>query len=225
METRVLGDVIQDLGQDLSRGKIETMGRKPSAKVDNSTSVPPPVRLRTKAPVMALGLIVLALIIGIFAYFNDAAPADAQQAASSAPPFPDRGPIAADLKPHLQENLPPLQFPSYPTARPPEVVGAAYKFAAEHQEILSYVPCFCGCERSGHRGNEDCFVKTRDVNGDVVQWDEHGMECAVCIDLATRSLQLHTSGAKVGDIRAAIEKEFGSLATTRTPTPPVPQNR
>ena len=28
------------------------------------------------------------------------------------------------------------------------------RFAAEHPEILSYVPCFCGCERAGHRGNE-----------------------------------------------------------------------
>ena len=102
-----------------------------------------------------------------------------------------------DLKPHPQENLPPLNFPGYPTARPPEVVRAAYKFAAEHPEVLSYVPCFCGCERSGHRGNEDCFVKARDVNGDVVEWDEHGMECAVCLDVATRSLQMHTSGASV----------------------------
>jgi hypothetical protein len=103
-------------------------------------------------------------------------------------------------------------------------VKAAYKFAAEHPEVLSYVPCFCGCERSGHRGNEDCFVKTRDANGDVVAWEEHGMECAVCLDVATRSEQLHTSGATVSDIRAAIEKEFKPLATTQTPTPPVPHN-
>ena len=49
--------------------------------------------------------------------------------------FPDRGPIPTDLKPHPQENLPPLQFPGYPMARPPEVVKAAYKFAAEHPEV------------------------------------------------------------------------------------------
>ena len=90
--------------------------------------------------------------------------------------------------------------------------------------MLSYVPCFCGCERSGHRGNEDCFVKARDVNGDVVQWEEHGMECAVCIDVATRSLQLHTAGKSVAEIRETVDKEFGPLSTTHTPTPAAPHN-
>jgi len=62
-----------------------------------------------------------------------------------------------------------------PPARPMEIVRAAYTFAAEHPEVLSYVPCYCGCERSGHRGNEDCFVTARDANGDVTQWEPHGM--------------------------------------------------
>jgi len=56
-----------------------------------------------------------------------------------------------------------------------DVVRSAYKFAAEHPEVLSYVPCYCGCERAGHRGNEDCFVARRDEKGDVVEWEPHGM--------------------------------------------------
>jgi hypothetical protein len=123
---------------------------------------------------------------------------------------------------HAQTTLPPLQFPGYPTARPPEVIRAAYQFAAEHPEVLSYVPCFCGCERSGHRGNEDCFVRERDINGDVVAWDDHGMECAICLDVAERSRKLFAEGATVKDIRAAIEKEFGSHAASHTPTPAPP---
>jgi hypothetical protein len=198
------------------------MGRKSSAKANPPTNTPPPSQPRSKAPAVVTGLIVLALIAGAFTYFTGPSPAVEQETAASQ--IPDRGPIPADLKPHPQENLPPLQFPEYPPARSPEVVRAAYKFAAEHPEILSYVPCFCGCERSGHRGNEDCFVKARDVNGDVVQWEEHGMECAVCLDVATRALQMHTSGASVTDIRAAVDKEFGPLSTSRTPTPDAPHN-
>jgi hypothetical protein len=197
------------------------MGRKSSAKGTPPPSPPQPGGSGISAPVIVAALVVVALAAGAFTFLSGPAPAD-QQAAVTAPQVPDRGPIPADLKPHPQENLPPLEFPGYPMARSPEAVRAAYKFAAEHPEVLSYVPCFCGCEHSGHRGNEDCFVKARDVNGDVVAWDEHGMECAVCLDVATRSLQLHTSGAKVSDIRAAIEKEFKPLATTQTPTPPVP---
>ena len=99
---------------------------------------------------------------------------------------------------------------------------------AEHPEVLSYVPCFCGCERSGHRGNEDCFVKARDVNGDVVEWDEHGMECAVCLDVATRSQQMFTSGASLArhsggrrkGIQAAVDEhdpDAGGAPQSLTP--------
>jgi hypothetical protein len=197
------------------------MGRKSSAKANKEGNTPPAEPPRSKAPLMAVTLVAVALVGGGLALWSDSTTTEAEQAASQ---FPDRGPIPSDLKPHPQANLPPLNFPAYPTARPQEVVRAAYTFAAEHPEVLSYVPCFCGCERAGHRGNEDCFVKSRDANGDVIAWDEHGMECAVCLDVATRSRQMFTSGATVADIRAAIDKEFGPLATTRTPTPDVPHN-
>src|SRR6266480_1184230 len=61
-------------------------------------------------------------------------------------------------RPHPQKTLPPLPVQAYAPPRPPDVVRSAYVFAAEHPEVLSYVPCFCGCERAGHKGNEDCFV-------------------------------------------------------------------
>jgi uncharacterized protein with PCYCGC motif len=199
------------------------MGRKSSAKAKPPTSAPPPGDTpRPKTPIVVAGLLMIALVVGVVTYLSDSTPSEAQQTASALQ-VPDR-PIPTDLKPHPQENLPPLNFPGYATARPPEIVRAAYTFAAEHPEILSYVPCFCGCERQGHRGNEDCFVKARDVNGDVIQWEEHGMECAVCLDVATRSRQLFASGASVSDIRAAIEKEFAPLSTNHTPTPEAPHS-
>ena len=88
---------------------------------------------------------------------------------------PDGPPPTAKFGPHKQENLPPLPFSPEPAARPAAVVKAAYEFAAEHPEVLSYVPCYCGCERSGHRGNDDCFVMSRAANGDVTEWEPHGM--------------------------------------------------
>lgn len=128
----------------------------------------------------------------------------------------------AALGPHQQSPLPPLPFQGYEPPRPREVVAAAYQFAAEHPEVLSYVPCFCGCQQAGHRGNHECFVRSRAVNGDVIEWDEHGVECAVCLDVATRARQMHASGASVTDIRAAIEREFASSSPTMTPTPKPP---
>src|SRR5262249_21065296 len=129
----------------------------------------------------------------------------------------------AALGPHKQAMLPPIPFAGYAPPRPPEVVTAAFMFAAEHPEVTSYIPCFCGCEHGGHRGNHDCFVKARATNGDVLQWEDHGVECAVCIDVATKSRQMHAAGASVGDIRAAIEREFAAkFPQTHTPTPKPP---
>jgi len=128
----------------------------------------------------------------------------------------------AALGPHTQAQYPPIPFRGYAPPRPPDVVTAAFQFAAEHPEILSYVPCFCGCQQGGHKGNHDCFVRSRAANGDVLEWEEHGVECAVCIDVATRSRQMFASGASAAEIRAAIEREFLPNAQTMTPTPKPP---
>ncbi|MGE3510827.1 MAG: PCYCGC motif-containing (lipo)protein [Vicinamibacterales bacterium] len=128
----------------------------------------------------------------------------------------------AALGPHKQASYPPIPFQGYAPPRSPEVVTAAYQFAAEHPEITSYVPCFCGCENAGHEGNTDCFVKQRDANGDVIAWEEHGLDCAVCIDVATVARQMYSSGASVRDIRAAVDKQFGPLYPGKMPTPQPP---
>ena len=133
------------------------------------------------------------------------------------------GPAQAAVKPlgpHKQANLPPLPFaPRDPLPRPTQVVAAVFRFSAEHPEILTYVPCFCGCEHLGHTGNEDCFVKSRAANGDVVQWEPHGSECQVCIDVGQQAMQMYASGASVRDIRAAVEKKYaGTYKNNHTPT-------
>jgi hypothetical protein len=71
-------------------------------------------------------------------------------------------------------KLPPLPAVSFAPPRPIDTVHAAYRFAALHPEVLRYVPCFCGCERDGHRDNEDCFVASRAPDG-AVSWDPHGL--------------------------------------------------
>ena len=71
-------------------------------------------------------------------------------------------------------ELPPFPVIPSPAARPPEVIRAVYTFAAQHPEVLHYVPCFCGCQHSGHSDNDDCFIKSRDSKGRP-RWEEHGM--------------------------------------------------
>ena len=70
--------------------------------------------------------------------------------------------------------LPPLPPPEYPLPRSRDVVHAVYEFAGRRPDVLHYMPCFCGCQASGHVGNDDCFVRSRDASGRPI-WDLHGM--------------------------------------------------
>ncbi|HXG87613.1 MAG TPA: PCYCGC motif-containing (lipo)protein [Vicinamibacterales bacterium] len=88
--------------------------------------------------------------------------------AAAAPAKP--APAAAPAKP----TYPPIPNPGFAPARPADQTRAVYQFAAEHPEVLKYVPCYCGCESSGHPHNESCFVKRRDAKGNVTEWDTHG---------------------------------------------------
>ncbi len=149
-------------------------------------------------------------------------------AASAAPAANASAVPAAQVRPAQSFAVAP-DMPLVPgniatAVRPAEVVKAAYLFAAQHPEVLKYVPCFCGCERGGHRGNDDCFVSARDASGKPSQWEAHGMVCEVCIDVATEARQMHSSGASLVAIREAIEKRYaGTHGGGHTPTPMPPK--
>jgi hypothetical protein len=105
---------------------------------------------------------------------------------------------------------------------PLPVIRTAYEFAARHPEVMKYVPCFCGCERAGHRDNHDCFVSARDSKNRVTAWEPHGLVCEICVSVAQQAWQMHNSGASISAIRASIEQKYASIATSRgvhTPTP------
>jgi hypothetical protein len=91
----------------------------------------------------------------------------AQTAAKKAPAQP----VAAAP---ARLSAPPLPNPGFPPGRPVDVTRAVYDFAAQHPEVLKYVPCYCGCESTGHPHNESCFVRSRDAKGNVTAWDMHG---------------------------------------------------
>jgi len=161
------------------------MGRKSSAKSQtrpssaNSASTPPEEPGRRFTSLLAVALILIAAVVGVFVATRSAqttppAPVATAAAPAQAPAASDEPPASVKFGPHKQDRLPTLPFDPMP-ARPMEVVRAAYTFAAEHPEILAYMPCYCGCERQGHRGNDDCFVQARNEKGDVTRWEPHGM--------------------------------------------------
>ena len=170
--------------------KIRTRGSSPKNPV-----TPPPQAAPTKGAPWALIAVAVVLVGGVGAYATlggsdtepsavaetaraetpAAAPASAPAPASAAAPAPVTASGAT-----MPENLdglpmPPLPYVPQMVPRPVELVKRAYVFAAQNPGVLSYVPCYCGCENNGHISNVDCFVGSRAPNGAVESWDTHGM--------------------------------------------------
>lgn len=149
--------------------------------------------------------------------------ASSQAPRSQAPSPKPQAPAAK--APMAKYNVPPLPNVGFAPVRPMDVVRATYDFAAQHPEVLSFVPCFCGCGSQGHKANESCFVARRDSKGNVLEWDTHGFGCTICIDVAREAMQLYSSGADVKSIRTAIEKRWAANAEGKTPTPMPPAKK
>ena len=114
---------------------------------------------------------------------------------------------ASRVKPAKQtdatEGPIPIYFRSAEDARPlpdtlePEKfqrsdIRDAYRVAKEIPEVLAQQPCYCYCERKGHRGLLDCF-KT-----------DHAASCNICIKEALLAGQMHRQGKSIQEIRTAI---------------------
>lgn len=96
---------------------------------------------------------------------------------------------------------------------------AVYTTAAEHKELLEYIPCYCGCAESGnHKDNYDCYIYENKKNGEVV-WDAHGTGCSVCIETTAESVSQFNEGKSIKEIRQYIDKKYKEGFAKPTPTP------
>jgi hypothetical protein len=158
----------------------------------------------------------------------DAASATAPAAAQAEPDYPQPvvviPPRPKPGAPHGPGfDMPLIELGGYAPSRPMEVLRDAHTFAADHPEVASYVPCYCGCGNAGHKNNADCFVMARDGEGRVTEWEPHGVSCAVCIDIAVDSMKMRNSGASVTAIRKKVQGDYRpNFPNSETPTPPPP---
>ena len=82
-------------------------------------------------------------------------------------------------------TLDPSQFES-------QNVREAYAVAKEIPDVLAQQPCYCYCQRQGHRSLLDCFRTL------------HATTCDICINEARLAGRLHREGKTAQEIRAAI---------------------
>ncbi len=58
----------------------------------------------------------------------------------------------------------------------PVVVQEAYRFAIANPEVLSQIPCYCGCGAMGHESDLDCFIEEFNPDGSVAAFGYHAFE-------------------------------------------------
>ncbi len=95
----------------------------------------------------------------------------------------------------------------------------AYLYAIDRPDVLQYIPCYCGCDASGHASNLHCFVQTRSAAG--VTLDAHGANCDVCVETALEVKAQTLRGIGLTQVRASVDQQFSKFGRgTHTPFPP-----
>jgi hypothetical protein len=90
----------------------------------------------------------------------------------------------------------------------PENIRLVYQLVSKTEDILQWIPCYCGCgEGHGHKNNFNCFIKETSKDGTVV-WTDHGTRCGVCLQIAVQSAQMKQKGSTTKEIRIIIDGMF-----------------
>lgn len=110
-------------------------------------------------------------------------------------------PAAAEVK-KAQGRVPPFYQTAedgkpFPPTLPPEMfekpaVARAYQVAKEIPAVLAQQPCYCSCDRIGHRSLLDCFAS------------RHAESCLICTNEAILADRMTRAKKTPREIREAI---------------------
>ncbi len=101
-------------------------------------------------------------------------------------------------------------------------VAEAYVYAAQNQDKVMYLACYCGCagmEHSdkliSHKSLKDCYIK---ADG---SFEPHAAECKLCNDITLEARDMLMNGNSLKDVRKTIDEMYsGRGIGTDTPMPP-----
>jgi len=71
-------------------------------------------------------------------------------------------------------------------------VARAYQIAREIPDVLAQLPCYCWCDKIGHRSLLDCYAS------------DHGANCLICIKENLLADELARKSRSAAEIRKAI---------------------
>ena len=98
----------------------------------------------------------------------------------------------------------------------PPVTQQAYQFAVANPDVMTHIPCYCGCGAMGHTSNYSCYVESVDGAGSV-KFDGHALGCSICVDITQDALRLSQQGKSPQDIKAYVDKTYSRFGPTNMP--------
>lgn len=98
----------------------------------------------------------------------------------------------------------------------PVSVQDAYRFAAANKEVLTQIPCYCGCGAVGHTSNYACYVSGEGQDGSL-SFDAHALGCSICVDITQDTMRLLREGKGVVEIRSYVDQTYVQYGPSNMP--------
>lgn len=129
-----------------------------------------------------LGLAVFVLAVFYALWRSSGGPGTSAPNSTQVPPFYE----SAEAAKPFPVTLSPALFKDKPDVAP------AYSVAQTNPGLLAQQPCYCWCNKRGHRSLLDCFAS------------RHAETCSICIREALLAGHMSRAGKTAGEVRAAI---------------------
>ena len=98
----------------------------------------------------------------------------------------------------------------------PMTVQQAYQFAFANPDMMTQIPCYCGCGAMGHTSNYSCYVSNVDASG-TITYDSHALGCSICVDITQDAMRMLKQGKSVPEIRAYVDQTYAKYGSSNMP--------
>ena len=93
------------------------------------------------------------------------------------------------------------KFPDYVYRSTQALRG--YQLAVDNQELLTHLPCYCGCGQDpAFKHLRDCFIS------DDGQFNPHGANCLICLEEVDDAMAWKGQGLNLKEIRDRIDAKY-----------------
>lgn len=98
----------------------------------------------------------------------------------------------------------------------PVAVQQAYQFNAANPDVMTQIPCYCGCGEMGHTSNYSCYVSGVDAGGKI-NYDTHALGCSICVDITLDTMRLLEQGKTLPEIKTYIDQTYAQYGPSNMP--------